>query len=120
MFLHTYLDLTSGDKTKKLQLVNNLHFSGKFVPAVKIPLRPNTENANNLYPLCTEDRICLGRKHQLKKKKPPKCFQRKIDHIYRAIIMLIISEDSLEVFMSMISPFIRCFLQKIHEVYLTT
>lgn len=79
MFLHTYLDLTSGDKTKKLQLVNNLHFSGKFVPAVKIPLRPNTENANNLYPLCTEDRICLGRKHQLKKKKNhPSVFKGKL------------------------------------------
>ena len=76
MFLHTYLDLTSGDKTKKLQLVNNLHFSGKFVYAVKIPLRPNTENANNLHPLCAEDRICLGRKHQLKKKKTTQVFSK--------------------------------------------
>ena len=28
------------------------------------------------YPLCTEDRICLGRKHQLKKKKTTQVFSR--------------------------------------------
>lgn len=101
MFLHTYLDLTSGDKTNEnSNLLIILHFSGKFVYAVKIPLDP-TQKMQIAHPLCAEDRICLGRKHQLKKKKkPPKCFQGKIDHIYRAIIMLIISEDSLEVFMS--------------------
>lgn len=125
--LHTYLALTSGDKTnEKLWLVNNLHFSGKFVHAVKIPLRPNTENANNLHPLCSKDRICLRKNKNKKKTTSPmkkrnkqknhttKCFQGNIDNIYRAAFILVTSGASFEVLTEMISPFIRWFLQKTH------